>query len=47
MRETLILKTQHEPEDKEIQTLSKTVSFVIESSLAGTTNEKYFRGWKN
>ena len=42
-----IWKTQHESEDKEIQTLSKTLRFVIESGLAATTNKKYFRGWKN
>ena len=33
--------------DKEIQTLSKTLPFVIESGLAIICNKKYFRGWKN
>ena len=33
-------KTQQESEDKEIQTLSKTLPFVIESGLAATTNKK-------
>ena len=33
--------------DKEIQTLSKTLPFVIESGLAIICNKPYFRGWKN
>ena len=42
-----IWKTQHETEDKEIQTLSITLPFVIECRLAVATNKKCFRGWKN
>ena len=40
------LKTQDESEDKEIQTLSKTLPFVIESGLAATTNKNIFVGGK-
>ena len=48
-RETLRrrLENHHESEDKEIQPLSKTLPFIIESRLVATTNKKYFRGWKN
>ena len=35
-----VWKTQHESEDKQIQALSKTLPFVIESGLAATTNKK-------
>ena len=41
-----VWKTQHESEDREMLTLSKTLPFVIESGLAATSNKKYFRGWK-
>ena len=35
-----IWKTQYETEDKEMQTLSKTLPFVMESGLAAKTNKK-------